>query len=168
MTIEHDFFGILGSDDDSGEVYWSDTAELGDQNVEIDVSSPEEDTVTVEALDIVAAMINSLEELDSRARESLVADLSAEVSVAGQFIAAQFEELDEEVLDDALIWDSGDKQIDFLRSIQLQRIGFHPHHIGNDEHFAVLDYSISPHDTDALLVVTLDLHGDTIALSIDG
>jgi len=168
MTVEHDFFGILGSDDDSGEVYWSDTAELGDQNVEIDVSSPEEDTVTVEALDIVAAMINALEDLDSQARESLVADLSAEVSVTSQFITAQFDELDEEVLEDALIWDSGDKQIDFLRSIQLQRIGFHPHHIGNDQHFAVLDYSISPNDTDALLVVTLDVHGDTIALSIEG
>ena len=168
MTIEHDFFGILGSDDDSGEVYWSDTAELGDQNVEIDVSSPEEDTVTVEALDIVAAMINALEDLDSQARESLVADLSAEVSVTSQFITAQFDELDEEVLEDALIWDSGDKQIDFLRSIQLQRIGFHPHHIGNDQHFAVLDYSISPNDTDALLVVTHDVHGDTIALSIEG
>ena len=167
MTIEHDFFGILGSDDDSGEVYWSDTAELGDQNVEIDVSSPEEDTVTVEALDIVAAMINALEDLDSQARESLVADLSAEVSVTSQFITAQFDELDEEVLEDALIWDSGDKQIDFLRSIQLQRIGFHPHNIGSDTHFAVLDYSINPHETDALLVVTLDVHGDTIVIAID-
>ena len=167
MTIEHDFFGILGSDDDSGEVYWSDTAELGDQNVEVDVSSPDEDSVSPEALDIVAAMINALEDLDSQARESLVADLSAEVSVTSQFIVAQFEEVDGEVLEDALIWDSGDKQIDFLRSIQLQRIGFHPHHIGNDQHFAVLDYSINPHETDALLVVTLDVHGDTIVIAAD-
>ena len=166
MTIEHDFFGILGSEEE-GEVYWSDTVELGDQNVEIDVSSPDEDSVSSEALDIVAAMINALEDLDSQARESLVADLSAEVSVTSQFIVAQFEELDAEVLEDALIWDSGDKQIDYLRSIQLQRIGFHPHHIGNDQHFAVLDYSISPHETDALLVVTLDVHGDTIVIATD-
>jgi len=167
MTIEHDFFGVLGSDDESGEVYWSDTAELGDQNVDVDVSSPDEESVSSEALDIVAAMINALEELDSQARESLVADLSAEVSVTSQFITAQFDELDDEVLEDALIWDSGDKQIDFLRSIQLQRIGFHPHHIGADQHFAVLDYSISPHETDALLVVTLDVHGDTIGIATD-
>ena len=167
MTIEHDFFGVLGSDDESGELYWSDTAELGDQNVDVDVSSPDEESVSSEALDIVAAMINALEELDSQARESLVADLSAEVSVTSQFITAQFDELDDEVLEDALIWDSGDKQIDFLRSIQLQRIGFHPHHIGNDQHFAVLDYSINPHETDALLVVTLDVHGDTIVIAAD-
>ncbi|ANP73070.1 MULTISPECIES: DUF2004 domain-containing protein [Cryobacterium] len=167
MTIEHDFFGVLGSDDESGELYWSDTAELGDQNVDVDVSSPDEESVSSEALDIVAAMINALEELDSQARESLVADLSAEVSVTSQFITAQFDELDDEVLEDALIWDSGDKQIDFLRSIQLQRIGFHPHHIGADQHFAVLDYSISPHETDALLVVTLDVHGDTIGIAAD-
>ena len=166
MTIEHDFFGILGSEEE-GEVYWSDTVELGDQNVEIDVSSPSEDSVSAEALDIAAAMINGIEELDSQARESLVADLSAEVSLTSQFIVSQFEELDGEALDDALIWDSGDKQIDYLRSIQLQRIGFHPHHIGNDQHFAVLDYSISPHETDALLVVTLDVHGDTIVIAAD-
>jgi hypothetical protein len=166
MTIEHDFFGILGSEEE-GEVYWSDTVELGDQNVEIDVSSPSEDSVSAEALDIAAAMINGIEELDSQARESLVADLSAEVSLTSQFIVSQFEELDGEALDDALIWDSGDKQIDFLRSIQLQRIGFHPHNIGSDTHFAVLDYSINPHETDALLVVTLDVHGDTIVIAID-
>ena len=166
MTIEHDFFGILGSEEE-GEVYWSDTVELGDQNVEIDVSSPSEDSVSAEALDIAAAMINGIEELDSQARESLVADLSAEVSLTSQFIVSQFEELDGEALDDALIWDSGDKQIDFLRSIQLQRIGFHPHNIGSDTHFAVLDYSINPHETDALLVVTLDGHGDTIVIAID-
>ena len=51
MTIEHDFFGILGSDDE-GEVYWSDQAELGDQNVEIDLSAPDEDSISVEALDL--------------------------------------------------------------------------------------------------------------------
>lgn len=166
MTIEHDFFGILGSEDE-GELYWSDTVELGDQNVEIDVSSPSEDAASAEALDIVAAMINGIEELDSQARESLVADLSTEASLTSQFIVSQFEELDGEALDDALIWDSGDKQIDFLRSIQLQRIGFHPHNTGSDKPFAVLDYSINPHETDALLVVTLDVHADTITIAID-
>ncbi|MCI4657297.1 DUF2004 domain-containing protein [Cryobacterium zhongshanensis] len=166
MTIEHDFFGILGSDDE-GEIYWSDSAELGDQDIEIDLSSPDEPSVSLEALDIAAFMINSLEDLDSQARESLVAELSAEGSVTALYINQCFEELDEEVIEDALIWDSGDKQIDFLRSIQLQRIGFHPHHIKNDEHFAVLDYSISPTETDALLVVTLDVHGDTIVISLD-
>ena len=83
MTIEHDFFGILGSEEE-GEVYWSDTVELGDQNVEIDVSSPSEDSVSAEALDIAAAMINGIEELDSQARESRVADLSAEVSLTSE------------------------------------------------------------------------------------
>jgi hypothetical protein len=166
MTIEHDFFGILGSEDE-GEVYWSDSAELGDQDIEVDLSSPDEPSVSLEALDIAAAMINALEDLDSQARESLVADLSAKGSVTAIYINQCLEELDEEVLDDAIIWDSGDKEIDFLRSIQLQRVGFHPHHSGSDEHFAVLDYSISPTETDALLVVTLDVHGDTVVVSVD-
>jgi hypothetical protein len=75
--------------------------------------------------------------------------------------------MDPEALENALIWDSGDKQIDFLRSIQLQRVGFHPHHSRSEEHFAVLDYSISPDDTDALIVVTMDVHGDTVTIAID-
>jgi len=165
MTIEHDFFGILGSDD-QGEVYWSESAELGDQPVEIDLSSPDEAGVTAEALDIAAAMISTLEELDSQARESLVAELTSEATATSSYIAQHLEEMDAEALADSIIWDSGDQQIDFLRSLRLQRIGFHPHHSGSEEHFAVLDYSISPDDTDSLLVVTIDVHGDTVAVAV--
>lgn len=166
MTIEHDFFGVLGSEDD-GEVYWSDTVELGEENVDVDLSSPDEASIAEESLDIAAAMISSIEELDSQARESLVAELSSEESATLKYINEQLEELDDDVIDDAIIWDSGDKQIDFLRSLRLQRVGFQPHHGGNDEHFALLDYSISPDDSDALLVVTVDLHGDTVAVAVE-
>ena len=166
MTIEHDFFGILGGDD-VGEVYWSESAELGDQSVEIDLSSPDEESVSVEALDIAAAMIGSLEELDSQARESLVAELSSEATATSRYIAHHVENMDEDALDDAIIWDSGDQQIDFLRSLRLQRVGFHPHHNGSEEHFALLDYSISPDDTDSLLVVTIDVHGATVAVAME-
>jgi hypothetical protein len=166
MSIEHDFFGILG-DEDEGEVYWSESVELGDQSVEIDLNSPDEDSVAAEALDIAAAMISSIEDLDSQVRESLVADLSAEVSVTSQYISEQLDEMDAEAIEDAIIWDSGDQQIDFLRSLRLQRIGFHPHHNGSEAHFAVLEYAISPHDTDGLLVVTIDVHGDTVLVALD-
>lgn len=166
MSIEHDFFGILG-DEDEGEIYWSDSAELGDQNVEIDLNSPDEESVTTESLDIAAAMISSIEDLDSQVRESLVADLSAEVSVTSQYIAEQLDEMDAEAIEDAIIWDSGDQQIDFLRSLRLQRIGFHPHHNGSEAHFALLEYAISPDDTDGLLVVTIDVHGDTVQVALD-
>lgn len=166
MSIEHDFFGILG-DENEGEVYWSESAELGDQSVEIDLSSPDEDSVTGEALDIAAAMISSIEDLDSQVRESLVADLSAEVSVTSQYIAEQIDEMDAEAIEDAIIWDSGDQQIDFLRSLRLQRIGFHPHHNGSEAHFAILEYAISPDDSDGLLVVTIDVHGDTVLVALD-
>jgi Protein of unknown function (DUF2004) len=166
MTIEHDFFGILGSDDE-GEVYWSESAELGSENVDIDLNSPDEASVSVEALDIAAAMIRSIEDLDSQAKESLVADLSAENSQTLQYITQVVGELDDEALSSALIWDSGDRQIDFLRSLRVQRIGFQPHHTKSDEHFAVLDYSISPDETDALLVVAIDVNGDTVAISVE-
>jgi hypothetical protein len=166
MTIEHDFFGILGSDDE-GEVYWSDQAELGDQNVDIDLNAPDEASMPLEALDIAAAMIHSLEDLDSQAKESLVAELSQEGSPTLQYIALATEEIDPDALEDAIIWDSGDSQIDFLRSLQLQRVGFRPHHSGGEQPFAVLEYSISPDDLDALLVVSIDSSGDTIGISVE-
>jgi hypothetical protein len=166
MTIEHDFFGILGSDDD-GEVYWSDQAELGDQSIDIDLSAPDEESVSVEALDIAASMIGALEELDSRAKESLVAELSTEGSPTLQYIQLALDEIGADSLEDAIIWDSGDKQIDFLRSLQLQRVGFRPHHTGDEQHFAVMDYSISPDDTDSLLVVSLDVNGDTVSVALE-
>ncbi|KFF59734.1 hypothetical protein JF66_09400 [Cryobacterium sp. MLB-32] len=166
MTIEHDFFGILGSDD-AGEVYWSETAELGDQDIEVDLSSPDEDAVTSEALDIAAAMINNIEDLDSAARESLVAELTTKATPTSTYIDQHVAEMDPEALADAIIWDSGDQQIDFLRSLRLQRIGFHPHHTGGDEHFALLEYSISPDDTDSLLIVAIDINGDTVQISIE-
>lgn len=166
MTIEHDFFGILGSDDE-GDVYWSDQAELGDQNVEVDLSAPDEASISIEALDIAAAMVHSLEELDSQAKESLVAELSTEGSPTLQYIELATEEMGQEALEDAIIWSSGDRQIDFLRSLRLQRVGFRPHHAQGEEQFAVLDYAISPDDMDALLVVAIDASGDTVAISVE-
>jgi len=166
MTIEHDFFGILGSDD-AGEVYWSETAELGDQDIEVDLSSPTEDDVAAEALDIAAAMINNIEDLDSAARESLVAELTTKATPTSTYIDQHVDEMDPEALADAIIWDSGDQQIDFLRSLRLQRVGFHPHHTGTDEHFALLEYSISPDDTDSLLIVAIDVNGDTVQIAIE-
>jgi len=166
MTIEHDFFGILGSDD-AGEVYWSETAELGDQDIEVDLNSPTEDDVAAEALDIAAAMINNIEDLDSAARESLVAELTTKTTPTSTYIDQHVDEMDPEALADAIIWDSGDQQIDFLRSLRLQRVGFHPHHTGTDEHFALLEYSISPDDTDSLLIVAIDVNGDTVQIAIE-
>lgn len=166
MTIEHDFFGVLGSDG-AGELYWSETVELGDQNVDINLNSPDEDSVKPEALDIAAAMVNAIEDLDTQVRESLVAELSTEGSTTAQFIEQMIDDLGPEALDDAIIWDSGDQQIDFLRSLRLQRVGFYPHQGGSDEHFAVLDYSINPHETDTLLLVAIDINGDTASISID-
>ncbi|TDW31211.1 DUF2004 domain-containing protein [Cryobacterium psychrophilum] len=166
MTIEHDFFGILGSDD-SGEVYWSETAELGDQDIEVDLSSPSEDDVAAESLDIAAAMINNIEDLDSAARESLVAELTTKATPTSTYIDQHVDEMDPEALADAIIWDSGDQQIDFLRSLRLQRVGFHPHHTGSEEHFALLEYSISPDDTDSLLIVAIDINGDTVQIAIE-
>ncbi|MFT2815978.1 DUF2004 domain-containing protein [Leifsonia sp. A12D58] len=166
MTIEHDYFGLLGSDDE-GEIYWSDTAELGDQSVDIDVTSPDEASVAAESLDIAAGMINAIEELDSQVRESLVADLSADGSMTSQYIEQTLDDMDPGAVDDAIIWDSGDRQIDFLRSIQLQRITFMPHNNGVDERFALMEYSISPDDTDYVLMVTIDVHGDTLAVAME-
>lgn len=165
MSIEHDFFGILGADD-RGEVYWSDTVENGNEEVSVDLMSPDESAVNEDALDIAAAMIGSIENVDNVAREGLVAELSSPSSSTVRYIESSFEDLDDEIMEDAIIWDSGDRQIDFLRSLRLQTASFFPHHAGDEEHFVVLDYSISPDDSETSLLVTLDVNTDVVAVEI--
>ena len=39
MAIEHDYFGLLSSGPD-GSIFWSETVELGDQSVTVDLTAP--------------------------------------------------------------------------------------------------------------------------------
>jgi hypothetical protein len=161
MAIEHDYFGYLGSEQED-DLYWSETVEVGEQDVEVSLNAPDETEVAEESLDIAAGMIGQLESLDSDAREAFVGELSTDTSNTIAFFYQSESELGDEVLDDVINRESGDRQIDFLRSLTLVRVSFLPHNSGDDEVFALFEYSIAPGESDAVLIARFNINADVV------
>ena len=166
MAIEHDFFGII-DETASGGLAWQDTVELGDQSVEIDLQADAESRVTEYALDSAAALLQALEGFDARARDALVAQLSDRASETVNYVDQQVDDMGESLLD-LLVHNSGDIQVDVLRSLQLMRIALFPENSDEDDVFATFDYSTSPDDTDSILIVSFDIRGDVVAVEMQG
>ncbi|HEY2557046.1 MAG TPA: DUF2004 domain-containing protein [Diaminobutyricibacter sp.] len=166
MAIEHEYFGII-DETASGGLAWQDTVELGDQAVEVDLQADAESRVTEYSLDAAAALLHALEGFDARARDALVAQLSERQSETVNYVDQQVDEMGESLLD-LLVHNSGDIQVDVLRSLQLMRIALFPERSDEDDVFATFDYSISPDDTDAVLVVSFDIRGDVVAVEMQG
>jgi Protein of unknown function (DUF2004) len=165
MAIEHDYFGVI-DETSQGGLFWSDTIELGDQSVVLELTADNERAVSEVALDSAAAIIHALDGFDGRARDALVAELSERQSVTSSYVDRNVNELGDSLLD-LLVYNSGDIAIDVLRSLQLLRVVFTPENADEDEVFAVFDYSISPDDTDSLLIVSFDIRGDVVAVDME-
>jgi len=165
MAIEHDYFGIV-DDDASGGLYWEDTVELADQAVDVELLANDETVVSEGSLDQAAAIIRSLEGLDARARDALIAQLGERGSVTTQYIDHHVDELGESLLD-LLVHNSGDIAMDVLRSLQLVHVGLYPERTGQGDPFATFDYSIDPDETDAVLSVSFDNRGDVVAVDLE-
>jgi hypothetical protein len=162
MAIEHDFFGIV-DEDSSGGLYWSETVDVAEQPVQVDLTAPNADEVAESGLDAAAAVIQSLEGLDARARDALIAELSERGSVTTQYIDHQVDDMGESLLD-LLVHNSGDIAMDVLRSLQLLSVVLHPEATEDDAAFAVFTYSIDPDETDAVLQVSFDDRGDVVGV----
>ena len=94
MAIEHDYFGLLESGPD-GSIFWSENVELGDQSVTVDLTAPDQDDVSEAALDVAAALISALEDIDRSARNAMVNELSDRTSEVTEYILQQQETLGE-------------------------------------------------------------------------
>ena len=166
MAIEHDYFGII-DETASGGLAWNDTVDLADQAVEVELRADDEQAVGEYALDSAAALIQAMEGFDARARDALVAELSSRQSATTNYVDEHVEKLGESLLD-LLVYNSGDIQIDVLRSLQLLTVTIQADQAGEDEVFATFDYSISPDETDAILTVSFDVRGDVVAVDTQG
>ena len=153
MAIEHDFFGLLESGPD-GSIFWSETVELGDQSVTIDLTAPDQNEVSMDALDVAAAMINALEGIDALAREAMLSEVDDRASEVTEFIVQQQDSLGEE-LQDLLVDHSGDIDVDVIRSQQLMSMTILADEHGRSDPFAVLEYALDPDATDDVLLVNL-------------
>ena len=162
MATEHDYFGIVGD-------YWSETVEYADQRVEV-VLDAEGDTVATSSLDRAAILVGELELVDDELRSAFVSQLDRGSSPVVRFLDALLDP-DLEQADDveaAIGRDSGDRQVDALRSLTLERVDLRP---GNDEPgdaFAEFEYALAPDDTDERLVASIDLDREIVDLRFEG
>lgn len=157
MAIEHDFFGLLKSGPD-GSIFWSENVEFGDQSVTVDLTAPDQDDVSVDALDVAAAMISSLEAIDLAARNAMVNELDDRTSEVTEYILQQQATLGDE-LEDLLVDASGDTHIDVIKSLQLMSMTILADEHGGADPFAVLEYALDPDATDDVLLVNLASDG---------
>jgi hypothetical protein len=163
MAIEHDFFGLLESGPD-GSIFWSETVELGDQAVTVDLTAPDQDDVSQAALDVAAAMVSSLEALDAAARNAMVSELDDRTSEVTEYILQQQEELGDD-LESLLVDVSGDTHIDVIRSLQFMSMTILADEHGGSDPFAVLEYALDPDATDDVLLVNLDSDGSVLSVT---
>ncbi|GAA1848054.1 DUF2004 domain-containing protein [Microbacterium koreense] len=163
MAIEHDYFGLLETGPD-GSIFWSESVELGDQVVTVDLTAPDQDDVSEAALDVAAGLISSLELLDRSARNAMVAELGERTSEVTEYILQQQEELGEE-LEDVLVDISGDVQIDVIRSLQLMSMTILADEHGGSDPFAVLEYALEPDSADDVLLVNVSSDGDVLSVT---
>lgn len=157
MAIEHDFFGLLESGPD-GSIFWSENVEFGDQSVTVDLTAPDQDDVSVEALDVAASMVSSLEAIDLAARNAMVNELDSRTSEVTEYILQQQAMLGEE-LEDLLTDVSGDTHIDVIKALQLMSMTILADEHGGADPFAVLEYALDPDATDDVLLVNLASDG---------
>ncbi|MBN9201218.1 MAG: DUF2004 domain-containing protein [Microbacterium sp. SCN 70-18] len=163
MAIEHDYFGLLESGPD-GSIFWSEHVELGDQSVTVDLTAPDQDDVSVDALDVAAALISAVEDLDMAARNAMVNELSDRTSEVTEYILQQQEVLSDG-LDDLLVDISGDVQIDVIRSLQLMSMTILADEHGGTDPFAVLEYALDPDATDDVLLVNIGTDGAVLSVT---
>lgn len=159
---EHDYFGVI---DESGTERWTEMVEANDQQVAVTVWV--EGPATDDALDRAAAMVMSLDAIDSHAREQLVAELASHATPTSQFVAQAISELDDEELVAALDRESGDRAIDILRSLQLDSAVVRPDQAGDDEEFCTLRYFFVPDSFEMVLVAVLDARAESADIRLE-
>lgn len=157
MAIEHDYFGLLESGPD-GSIFWSEVIDFGDQRVTVDLTAPDQDDVSGAALDVAAAMISSIEQIDLQSRNAMVSELDDRTSEVTEYILQQQEQLGDGI-DDLLVDVSGDVHIDVIRALQLVSMTILADEHGGSDPFAVLEYALDRDAMDEVLLVNLSSDG---------
>ncbi|MRX45140.1 DUF2004 domain-containing protein [Agromyces kandeliae] len=162
MSMEHDYFGLVGD-------YWSEDVEYGDQRVEV-VLDADADAVAPTALDVAATLVGELELVDDELRSAFVTQLDSSASPVMRFLATVLDpDLEEaEEVEAAIGRDSGDRQIDALRSMSLLRVDLRPDADEPGDAFAEFEYGLAPEDTDERLVASIDLEREIVDVRFEG
>jgi hypothetical protein len=162
MATEHDYFGIVGD-------YWSEAVEYADQRVEV-VLDAEGDAVATRSLDAAATLVGELELVDDELRSAFVSQLDQGSSPVVKFLDVlldpELEQADD--VEAAIGRDSGDRQVDALRSLMLLRVDLRPENDEPGDAFAEFEYALAPEDTDERLVAAIDLEREIVDVRFEG
>ena len=162
MAIEHDYFGLLSSGPD-GSIFWSENVDLGDQSVTVDLTAPDQDDVSADALDIAASLISGLEHVDASARSAMLAEVDDRTSEVTEYILQQQETFGQD-LAEFLIDVSGDDSVDVIRSLRLMSMTILADEHGGSDPFAVLEYGLDTGEIDDVLLVNLGSDGAVLSV----
>lgn len=162
MAIEHDYFGLLSSGPD-GSIFWSENVDLGDQSVTVDLTAPDQEDVSSDALDIAASLISGLEQVDDSARRSMLAEVDDRTSEVTEYIL-RLQEAYGDGLTELLVDVSGDDAVDVIRSLRLMSMTILADEDGGADPFAVLEYGLETGDDDDVLLVNLGSDGAVLSV----
>lgn len=162
MAIEHDYFGVLSSGPD-GAIFWTERVEFGDQSVTVDLTAPDQDDVSQDALDMAAALIAGIESLDATVRRAMLAEVDDRTSEVTEYVLQQQEAFGEE-LEDVLVDVSGDAAVDIIRSLRFTSMTILADEHGGSEPFAVMEYALDADATDDVLLVNLGSDGAVLSV----
>lgn len=157
MAREHDYFGILTVAGD-GSLFWSETIDVADHAVTTDVTAPVADEVPDVALDLAAAMIQSMESLDDGARRAMLAEFDDRTSEVTEFILQQQAEHGDD-LPQYLVDESGDIAVDLIRSLHLICATYLVDELGTGDPFAIFEYVLDLDSTNSGLLVNINDDG---------
>lgn len=157
MAIEHDYFGLLESGPD-GAIFWSENVDLGDMRVTVDLTAPDQDDVTSDALDAAASLVTAIDEIDRRARDAMLAEVDNRASDVTEFILMMTDRYGDDI-EDILVDVSGDAPVDIIRSLELMSMTILADEHGGTDPFAVLEYALDPDETDDVLLVNFASDG---------
>ena len=115
-------------------------------------------------------LVGELELVDDELRSAFVSQLDSGGTPVMRFLDVLLDpELEQaEEIEAAIGRDSGDRQVDALRSLSLLRVDLRPEADGQGEPFAEFEYALAPDDTDERLIAAIDTGREVVDVRFEG
>ncbi|THU39161.1 DUF2004 domain-containing protein [Niastella caeni] len=142
------------------EEYYDTEIEFNGEEVDIDLNFGTK-TIAPQRMDLVKKFLENLKDYDSKNRKYIEQDFADEDGdTVKTYVEHHLEEIDKDDL--AELVDFNNKSIapaqQLIKALRLVRVGFYPD--GEEDQFAIFDYSIGRDLTDYLVVIFTDENGE--------